>query len=104
MRHLIVFGLTLASCAALAQTGGEARFYSGPGINQEGHWVVEFITPEGQYNRIAGPSTAPYLTEDACKAAMPAVLKQQGGFDGHCVQLKNHKFIGSRDPALPENQ
>jgi hypothetical protein len=99
---LILTGLFL-SATALAQT--EAHYSSGPSnINFDGHWAVEFITSEGKYSRIFGSSAAPYLTEDACKAAMPAVLKQQGGFDGHCVQFKSAKFIGSHDPALPENQ
>jgi hypothetical protein len=58
--------------------------------------VVEFITTDGQFSRMLG-----YPTREACEAAIPAVLKEQGGFNGHCIEWdsKSATFKGSQDPA-----
>jgi hypothetical protein len=59
-------------------------------------WDVEFITPDGKYSRIAG-----YPSKETCEAAIPQVLREQSGFNGHCVYMEwgTGRIIGSQDPA-----
>ena len=88
------FALCLLSTAALAHKPSPEAL--------QDHWVVEFITTDGQFSRMRG-----YPTREACEAAIPAVLKEQGGFNGHCIEsdsksatFKGHKIPPGRDDSL----
>ena len=65
------------------------------GLVEVGPWVVEFTTVDGQYSRAPG-----YPSKEACEAAIPRVLQEQNGYNGHCIKWKDDHFIGSWDPAL----
>jgi len=58
-------------------------------------WDVEFITQDGKYSRIAG-----YPSKETCDSAIPKVLGEQSGFDGHCVYMEwsTGRILGTQDP------
>jgi hypothetical protein len=85
MRLSMLVGLCLLSTAALAGL-----------VDTSDGWVAEFILVDGSYTRYGH-----YVSKDACEAALPGLLKQYGGYNGHCIELKDFHFIGSQDPAAP---
>jgi hypothetical protein len=60
-------------------------------------WLLEFTTTDGKFSRVGV-----YDTREACEAAIPAVLKEQSGYNGHCVYSnpKTGEITGSQDPAF----
>jgi hypothetical protein len=92
------FALLLISTAALADLPAVHNGPPSPEMMKEmlaNPWSVEFITADGQYSRIAG-----YPSKEACEAAIPKVLREQGGYNGHCVydDWSSGRIIGSQDP------
>ena len=62
-----------------------------------GDWYVEFIKPDGSYEMVGE-----YVSKAACEAAIPDAIKEHGGgYNGHCVEEKNGKLIGSQNPNPP---
>jgi hypothetical protein len=47
-----------------------------------GMWLVECTRTDGSYIRVGG-----FLTEEDCKAGISAVVKREGGCNGHCVEF-----------------
>jgi hypothetical protein len=58
-------------------------------------WALEFTTTEGTYKRYFG-----YESKEACEAAMPKTLKDEQGYNGHCIPFENGHLVGSQDPAV----
>ena len=60
-------------------------------------WVVEFNAVDGKYSRVG----VGYPSKEACEAAIPFQLRMhtQGGYNGHCIALRDGHYVGSRDPA-----
>jgi hypothetical protein len=53
-------------------------------------WTVEFTTTDGRYGRMLG-----YPSKEAGEAAKPRVLKEQGGYNGHCIRAMRDGFRDS---------
>jgi hypothetical protein len=60
----------------------------------EGSWAMEFTTGDGKYSRAVG-----YPSKESCKAAIPTVLRNEAGRNGHCIEWKDGHYVGSHDPA-----
>ena len=48
-------------------------------VSLETGWLLEFTTTEGKFSR-----EGVYDTKEACEAAIPDVLREQSGYNGHC--------------------
>ena len=105
MRLFIRAVLCLLSTVALAappKDSPKLKIFTGPPTPEmvkdmrENPWDVEFITQDGKYSRIAG-----YPSKETCEAAIPQVLREQSGFNGHCVYMEwgTGRIIGSQDPG-----
>jgi len=98
MRLSMLVGLCLLSTAALAHKPSPEAMKE----MVENPWAVEFTGTMGEWSRISG-----YPSREACEAAIPQVLAEQRGYNGHCVynDLSTARILGTQDPAwIEENQ
>jgi hypothetical protein len=60
-------------------------------------WLLEFTTTDGKFSRVGV-----YDTKEACEAAIPDVLREQNGYNGHCFYYnpRASEHAGSQDPAF----